>query len=38
MNVCILKMLYFDRIDISKGIDVNKVQQKGVIFVNTSIS
>ena len=24
MNVCILKMLYFDRIDISKGIDVNK--------------
>ena len=28
MNVCILKMLYFDRIDISKGIDVNKVHQR----------
>ena len=24
MNVCILKMLYFDRIDVYKGIDVNK--------------
>ena len=24
MNVCILQMLYFDRIDVSEGIDVNK--------------
>ena len=24
MNVCILKMLYFDRIDVSEGIDINK--------------
>ena len=24
MNVCILKMLYYDRIDVSEGIDVNK--------------
>ena len=24
MNVCILEMLYFDRIDVSEGIDVNK--------------
>ena len=24
MNVCILWMLYFDRIDVSEGIDVNK--------------
>ena len=24
MNVCILQILYFDRIDISEGIDVNK--------------
>ena len=24
MNVCILQMTYFDRIDVSDGIDVNK--------------
>ena len=24
MNVCILQMLYFDRIEVSKGNDVNK--------------
>ena len=24
MNVCILKMLYFNRIDVSEGTDVNK--------------
>ena len=24
MNVCILKILYFDRTDVSEGIDVNK--------------
>ena len=24
MNVCILQMIYFDRIDVSDGIDVNK--------------
>ena len=24
MNVCISKMIYFDRIDVSEGIDVNK--------------
>ena len=24
MNVCILKMLYFDRIDVSEGVDVTK--------------
>ena len=24
MNVCILQMLYFDRIDVSEGTDVNK--------------
>ena len=24
MDVCILQMLYFDRIEVSKGIDVNK--------------
>ena len=24
MNFCILEMLYFDRIDVSEGIDVNK--------------
>ena len=24
MNVCILQMLYFNRIDVSEGIDVNK--------------
>ena len=24
MNVCILHMLYFDRIDVSEGNDVNK--------------
>ena len=31
-------MLYFDRIDVSEGIDVNiKVHQKGVIFVTISI-
>ena len=30
-------MLYFNRTDISEGIDVNKCD-KSVIFVNTSIS
>ena len=24
MNVCIVKMLYFDRTDVSEGIDINK--------------
>ena len=24
MNVCILKLVYFDRIDVSEGINVNK--------------
>ena len=24
MSLCVLQMLYFDRIDISEGIDVNK--------------
>ena len=24
MNVCILRMLYYDRIEVSEGIDVNK--------------
>ena len=27
MNVCILKMLYFDRIDFSEGIDFNKTSE-----------
>ena len=27
MNVCILSMLHFDRIDVSEGIDVNKTSQ-----------
>ena len=32
-------MLYFDRIDISEGIDINKkVHQKSVIFVTIGIS
>ena len=32
-------MLYFDRTDISEGIDINKkVHQKSVIFVTIGIS
>ena len=27
MNVCVLSMLHFDRIDVSEGIDVNKTSQ-----------
>ena len=27
MNFCILWMLYYDRIDVSDGIDVNKTSQ-----------
>ena len=39
MNVCILSMLYYDRIDVSEGIDVDKqVHQKSVISVTTAIS
>ena len=30
MNVCILKMLYFERIDVSEGIDVNKTSASTV--------
>ena len=34
MKVCILQMLYYDRIDVSERIDVNKkVHQKSVMFV-----
>ena len=31
-------MLYYDRIDVSEGIDVNKKSQKSVIFVTIVIS
>ena len=27
MNVCILSMLYFDSIEVSKGVDVNKTSE-----------
>ena len=27
MNVCILQMLYLDRVDVSEGIDVNKTSE-----------
>ena len=38
MNVCILQMLYFDGIDVSKGIDlIKQVYQKSVIFVTIDI-
>ena len=30
MNFCILKILYFDRIDFSEGIDVNKTSASKV--------
>ena len=30
MNVCILQMLYFDRIDVSEGIDINKISASKV--------
>ena len=34
-----VKMLYFDRIDVSEGIDVNKkVHLKSMIFVTIGIS
>ena len=34
-----IKMLYFDRIDVSEEIDVNKTShQKSLIFVTTGIS
>ena len=33
-----IKMLYYDRIDVSEGIDVNKpMNEKSVIFVTTGI-
>ena len=39
MKVCILQMLYYDRIDVSERIDVNKkVHQKSVMFVTICIS
>ena len=39
MNVCILLMLYFYRIEVSKAIDVNKkMHQKSVILVSIGIS
>ena len=39
MEVCILQMLYYDRIDVSERIDVNKkVHQKSVMFVTIGIS
>ena len=39
MKVCILQMLYYDRIDVSERIDVNKkVHQKSVMFVTIGIS
>ena len=27
MSVCVLQMLYFDRIDVSEGTDVNKTSE-----------
>ena len=36
MNVCILEMLIFDRIDVSEGNDVNK--KKSVMVVTIGIS
>ena len=34
-----MKMLYYDRTDVSEGIDVNKqVHQKSVMFVTIGIS
>ena len=27
MNVCILQMLYYDRIDVSEGVDINKTSE-----------
>ena len=30
MNVCILQMLYYDRIDVSEGINVNKTSASKV--------
>ena len=34
-----IKMLYFDRIDVSEGTDVNKTSaQKSALFVTTGIS
>ena len=32
MDVCILKMLYFDRIDVSEGVDVNKTSASKEFF------
>ena len=39
MNVCIWWMLYYDRIGVSEGIDVNKISDsKEVMFVTIGIS
>ena len=41
INICILQMLYFDRTDVSVGIDVNKTSASSfdicVIFVTIGI-
>ena len=37
MNVCVLQMLYFDRIHVSGGIDVNETSVLS-IFVTIGIS
>ena len=38
MNVCILQMLYFDKIHVSEGTDLIKLaNQKSVIFVTICI-
>ena len=42
MNVCILEMLYFDRIDVREGMKefmlIKEVHQKSMIFVTIGIS
>ena len=42
MNVCILEMLCFDRIDVCEGMKefmlIKEVQQKSMIFVTIGIS
>ena len=38
MNVCMLQILFFDSINVSQGINVNKTSgSKGVIFITIGI-
>ena len=34
MNFCMLQILYFDNIDVSEGIDVNKTSASKECYIN----